>query len=797
MKFRILICLICLMTLFSSNVQAEESDVLPQLYISEILASNSLYPVEGRVCDWVELHNRGDEALSLEGLFLSDKASLPFWGKLSGSIKPGEYRVFPLDKEGLGFSLNKEGESLYLFNAGKEILDQAVFSAAEKDASLIRADKTIFETTWDVTPGRENRRGSRDTVDQRRFENAKKAGIIINEVLASDIANQFGKPNSDWVELYNPGNQSVSLKGLYLSDNAQELKKYALPGSALKPGKSLQIYCYTGDSKEKLRSKYINDAFEIKRTGGTLILSDGENIIDAVSLHTQFGGVSYGRPEGQGVFRYFETPTPQLPNPEQGCKKRLDKVSFTVTGGFVKEAFTLALTAAEGAVIRYTLNGDEPGRKSAVYKEPLFIEKNTVVRAKAYQEGFISSLTGTQTYLFEEAQSGIPVVCLAGEAALFFGDKGLFEEGNEGLVTERTLNTEIYDKNSHQAVNQLSGIRLTGGTSTVYVPRTFTLYARGSLEKDVFQFNPFQDRAYSAYSALTLRHGGTDTKRTRVRDAFLTRLANGFGVMYLASAPAQVYVNGEYWGAFNFREKANQDAIAQWEGLNNKDLIDRIDIVKNRWMEQKGSKADLEDLAAFCRANNLNDEEALKHVTDRLDVRSLFVHTAMEIISGNTDLSNVRYYRLPGGKWKLLLFDLDLSMYHNEREPLDFYLKSGRLATKNCFGELFNALMEVPKMRDQFLTLTGKLMAERFSPGFINQEMDQWRALYDPVFARHFDKWRSGNLTRWHQEMDKFQKYLLLRPKSVMNWLIKAYDLNAEDAEKYFGAFRQSLEIEK
>lgn len=794
MKFKRLVLPVCLALLFSVFPVSAGTSSLPDMYISEIMASNSLFPVMGKLSDWVELHNAGDVTISLEGMGISDQASRPYKYRLSGELLPGEYLILPCDEEGLGFSLDKEGETLTLTAVSGETLDRAVFMDMEKDTSLVRTGLDGWQTTYLPSPGKANRVMSRDESEIAWFEKASRAGLMISEVLASDIANEFGKPNSDWVEITNPGEQSISLKGYYLSDNALELKKYALPNMSLKPGKSLLVYCFMGEGKEKLRSKYVNTAFEVDRTNGALVLSDGETPIDMVSLHMQYGGISYGRPENQGAFRYFQTPTPQAGNPSKGSTTRLDKVVFSKTGGFVNEAFSLSLSSAEGSLIRYTLDGSEPSLLSDIYQTPIHIDKNTVVRAKCFQEGRIDALTATQTYLFEPETPGIPVVCLAGDEAIFFGTKGLFEKGNEGLVTERTLNVEMYDGDSGQKVNQLSGIRLTGGTSAVHVPRTFTLYARGRLDKDGFSFNPFGDRNYQEYSALTLRHGGTDTKKTRLRDAFLTRLVNGYGVMYLASAPAEVYVNGEYWGAFNFRERANQAAIAQWEGLSDPELIEQIDIIKNRGTQQKGSRVDLEALAEFCRSHDLNIPENLKHVTDQLDVRSLFAHSAMEVISGNTDMTNVRYYRLPGGKWKLLLFDLDLSMYHNNKHPLNFYLLSGRQPTKGFYGELFNALMEVPQMREQYLSLLGKIMAERFSPSSIKERMDAWTALYTPLFEKHYGKWRESNITRWQTEMDRFEHYLILRPKSVMDWLIGAYSLSDNDVETYFGAYRQTLE---
>lgn len=52
-------------------------------------------------------------------------------------------------------------------------------------------------------------------------------------------------------------------------------------------------------------------------------------------------------------------------------------------------------SATPGANIYYTLNGKEPDEKSDLYKEPIKLNSNTIIKAKAYKEGFEPSRTFT------------------------------------------------------------------------------------------------------------------------------------------------------------------------------------------------------------------------------------------------------------------------------------------------------------------------------------------------------------------------------------------------------------------
>jgi hypothetical protein len=109
----------------------DSSLMVPDVVINEILAQNvnGLRDEDGQTEDWIELHNRGDSAVNLEGWSLTDDPALPGqWTFPSVVLPPGGYLVvFASGKDrrpvGAGarlhtnFKLNLRGEYLGLFNA--------------------------------------------------------------------------------------------------------------------------------------------------------------------------------------------------------------------------------------------------------------------------------------------------------------------------------------------------------------------------------------------------------------------------------------------------------------------------------------------------------------------------------------------------------------------------------------------------------------------------------------------------------------------------------------------------------
>lgn len=760
------------------------------MIINEVMASSHVTLFDGRSVDWIELHNPGTTLVDLSGWGLSDNPGLPYKAKLKGRVGPGEYLALAADKDGLGFALAREGETITLTNPQGEAVSGLSYENLPPDASYAWIEES-WQITFLPTPGDENQMRDRISVEADRYELAKKYGLYISELMAANALYLPDMPNEDWVELHNASSSAMPLGGLYLSDDITDLKKYPFPkGASLPAGQYAVIYCTDEKIKPSGSYQYVNAAFKLEKSRGALILSDGDQVIDRVSWDEQFGSVSYGRPTGQGGFFWFDVASPGQQNPASGHLLRLPEVDFSVKGGPVDAPFTLSLSAQPGATIYYTLDGTLPGPESPRYAQPLAVTENCVVRAVARQDGWISTPVATHSYLFD-APKDMAIVCLTAPENTFFGSTGVFSPGYEHFEGERPVAAEFYQAGG--TLRQPVGMKLTGGTSQKYLPRAFTLYARSGFDKSRMKIQPFIDRDYLDYDALTLRGGGTDAGRTRIRDAFLCSLAQGYGLMYLSNEPALVYVNGHLYGAMDIRERANQAAIAQWEGISDKDIWKQIDIVKNRGVEQQGSKEDLDALAAYCRKHDLSDPEHLKKVLNWLDVDSLFAHSAFQIICGNSDIANVRYYRVPGGKWKLMLFDLDMGMLQPGQSPLEYFTGNGRHSTRFFYGELFQALMQAPEMREKFFLLTGRILRERFSPGFLKQRLDEWRERYRPFYERHAGNWPEFTVAKWEKAMDNFEEMLMRRPPAVVKYLTRAFHLSDEDVQRYFGDFLATL----
>ena len=60
-----------------------------------------------------------------------------------------------------------------------------------------------------------------------------------------------------------------------------------------------------------------------------------------------------------------------------------------------------------------------------------------------------------------------------------------------------------------------------------------------------------------------IRISGGDARSTRFRDVLTTQLAKNLDIDIQEFQPVNLFVNGEYWGVYNLRERLGQHATLQ------------------------------------------------------------------------------------------------------------------------------------------------------------------------------------------------------------------------------------------
>lgn len=139
--------------------------------------------------------------------------------------------------------------------------------------------------------------------------------IVVNEFMA-DNSTTIADPNGefdDWIELYNPTVNTISLTGKFLTDKKDNLTKYQFtqPNLILNPNQFLLIWC-----DEQQEQQGIHTNFKLSAGGEFIALvdTDGITIIDSLSFGPQTTDISFGRfPDGTNNWSTL-FPTPGIPN---------------------------------------------------------------------------------------------------------------------------------------------------------------------------------------------------------------------------------------------------------------------------------------------------------------------------------------------------------------------------------------------------------------------------------------------------------------------------------------------------
>lgn len=802
------------------------------LYINEFMASNATTICDsfGSYSDWIELYNSTDTDMDISGFGISDNLSQPMKYRFPDGTTiaaRGYLVVFCSGNEGMQngelhapFGLRSYGEDVVIANRAGRIIDSYSFKNQETDVSMARIPDGAgeFQSNSQPSPGYPN-----TGAGYSAFDAANR--LPLGGVYISEFGGSTGSVASDWVELHNSTGSAVSLAGYGLSNNPKNPAKWVFPDISIEPGEYLLLYA-TG-SADKAQKKNLKLNFCISSTGEALFFFDPNGkLIDKLSAGRMKSGQSYGRDGSDNRFYYAE-PTPGAQN-GKGYEGITQLPAFSVTPGIYDNAVTVAITAGEGETIRYTTDCTTPNASSEVYSGELSISKNSVIRAAAFRDGYLSGDVATATYLFRSdgVNHALPVVTLVTDPDNLWNSKtGIYATGDQfdpdaasyadtlqsatyyqaKFATEEQVDTiwekpaafSLFDDNGKQVFTQNVGIRIAGSFGRGRAQKGFNVIARKEYGKGSMEYPFFENRPYKEYKAVVLRAGAQDQNRSKIRDELASGLLEGtdINILYQAYRPTVLYLNGEYWGVYFMKEKRNRFFVAQHENTEN-----NVDLAIGKGFKQRtyGDNSDWVSLYEYATSHDLSSSDAYNYVAERMDVDSFRDYMIAEIYNGNTDTYNFQYYRLKGGKWKFIFYDFCWGFQSPGHETLAF--RMGKTPSDVCSAKLFAAMLQNKGWRDSFCRRFGELLNTAFAPERVSALIEELYGYVEPEIKREREKFNKdtfmgvkqpntnlGTYEGFQSEISKLKDFAQRRPEELKRQLQSNLGLSDSYMKEVFG----------
>lgn len=545
------------------------------------------------------------------------------------------------------------------------------------------------------------------------------AQITINEYSASNL-NQFRdnyKKFEDWIELHNSTAVDFDLSGWHLSDKDDNPTKWKIPtGVSIPANGYLVFWC---DGRDEVTAGHYHTNFKLTQTKGneTIVVANSAGIpVDKIDMELTLLAHSRARAtDGTGDWKICTEPTPFKSNNDAPQFDRYTAApSMDLEAGFYDGNQTVTITSNEpNSTLRYTTDGTEPTGSSREYSSPITVNSTTVVKARSFSDDS-NTLPGKMdfnTYFIDEDFS-VVVFSVAADNVIDLAN------GDDSFRPQGTL--EYFDMTKKRVAIGYGEVDRHGQDSWALDHRSLDYFTRDemgyvkAIQAPLFSYSDREE-----YQKFMFRNSGDDNYpaiddgdhegATHVRDEYVHTLAQEGGMKLDVRAVERgvVFLNGQYWGLYGFRERpVDHDYTNEYYDQGKYDL-QYLSTWGDSEAEYGGIKAyeDWGDIRDFVLENDMSDPDNYAIVEDNIQTTSLadFFILNLNTVAADWLNYNTGWWRGldPEGdhkKWGYIVWDLDATF--------DYYINYTGIPNQNADAQPCD-IDEISQSMDDFFSDSG------------------------------------------------------------------------------------------
>jgi len=621
--------------------------------------------------------------------------------------------------------------------------------------------------------------------------------VVINEYSAanySDFSDNYGE-NEDWFELYNSGATSIDLNGYYLSDKANNLTKYQINTSVQINGNDhLTIFA---SGRDEITGTNIHTNFKIHQTKGNewaiLTSPDGTTVIDSVFIRPCLTNQSRGRTsDGLDTWGIFTNPSPN--NSNIGALTGYTETPlFSFAPGNYPNTINLELSTSDPSLnIYFTTDGNHPSASSTPYLSSIELTETTVVKAIAISDDteYHQSFIEYGTFFIADTYT-VPVISVSGNQVdnLLGGNDwiephGTFEYYRDGILVDKASG----EFNKH------------GNDSWAYNQRGFDYITR-----DQFGYNYaikdeiFRTKDRDKYQRLIIKAAANDNypfsyggSGAHIRDAYVQSLSQiaDLRMDERSYEPCIVFLNGEYWGLYEVREKVDDIDFTDYYYDQDEGYVDYLKTWGGTWIEY-GTDTGWTNIQNYILSNDMSVELNYDHAKEFYNTGSLIDYYILNSYIVNADWLNwnTAWWRgtHPDGdkrKWRYTLWDMDNTFDHGTNYTgVPTQSPTANPCDPESIGDpggqghvpIWNALLDNDEFFADYINRWTDLSNNYFSCDFLIGHLDSLIAIIEPEMPLQIAKW-GGNMTTWQNNVQDMRDFIDERCEMINGGILDCYE---------------------